>query len=625
MKRIISTFLIISFITMAWVSFAHAENDAGPVSENGSGQVKEQAPENGPGQVKEQAPENGSGQVKEQAPENGPGQVNESVPADEKCRPEEDEYPPAKTNQPEEITYPAEGIGQLESITYSADDVYETVCISAPGFTNYYITELADPLRIVIDMVDLAVPDGHGCIAADGRYIKKVRYAQFTEKTARVVLDVNDWYDYSIVRTDAGLTAYVCRYRTPGELQESKEIPLGPDWRISTSGSGADETVSIELGGYDEYSVTRLTEPERLIVTIPEAYVSSKARRIDYKGERVSYVEYAPAGRSGAAITIGLTAQFRYSAELTEGKLDLSFDLPTYRNITYSNSGDRVYFLIKKATLTSGTKNLKTLYKGSYDKSGKIYTVTFPTKNADINEGVLDINDDHLKSFEVRKNSDGTTSLVFTGRLKNSYLVYTRDSGDTAITVIRPAADGQRPVVIDAGHGGTATGARYEELYEKDLNLDIARRLESLLKSNGIRTYMMRSDDTNVDNYERAYIANMLGAELFISIHNNAASSKSIKGTMTLCYPSKKSGFTGRDLARIIQKEMVAALKTADKNVRLRPDLIVLRETYMPAALAEVAFMTNKEDRENLRRESFRQSAARALCSSVMEALERVA
>ena len=167
--------------------------------------------------------------------------------------------------------------------------------------------------------------------------------------------------------------------------------------------------------------------------------------------------------------------------------------------------------------------------------------------------------------------------------------------------------------------------ARYEELYEKDLNLDIARRLESLLKSNGIRTYMMRSDDTNVDNYERAYIANMLGAELFISIHNNAASSKSIKGTMTLCYPSKKSGFTGRDLARIIQKEMVAALKTADKNVRLRPDLIVLRETYMPAALAEVAFMTNKEDRENLRRESFRQSAARALCSSVMEALERVA
>jgi len=70
---------------------------------------------------------------------------------------------------------------------------------------------------------------------------------------------------------------------------------------------------------------------------------------------------------------------------------------------------------------------------------------------------------------------------------------------------------------------------------------------------------------------------------------------------------------------------MVAALKTNDLNVRLRPDLIVLRETNMPAALAEVAFMTNKQDRENLRSESFRQTAAGALCGSVMEALDRLA
>ena len=60
---------------------------------------------------------------------------------------------------------------------------------------------------------------------------------------------------------------------------------------------------------------------------------------------------------------------------------------------------------------------------------------------------------------------------------------------------------------------------------------------------------MMRSDDTNVDNYERAYIAICSVAELFISIHNNAASSKSIKGTMTSAI-LRKSGFTGRDLAR---------------------------------------------------------------------------
>ena len=75
-------------------------------------------------------------------------------------------------------------------------------------------------------------------------------------------------------------------------------------------------------------------------------------------------------------------------------------------------------------------------------------------------------------------------------------------------------------------------------------------------------------------------------------------------------------------LCPIIQKELVSTLKTVDLNVRLRSDLIVLRETTMPAALAEIAFMTNKSDRENLLRETFRQSAAQALCNSVIEALD---
>jgi len=522
-------------------------------------------------------------------------------------------------------TVPADDRGRLEGITYSSDGVYETAVIAAAGFADYNITELTDPLRIVIDMTDVTIPDGQGIIEAAGEYVKSIRYSQFTRRIARVVLDVAEGYDYSIVRTDNGLTAYVYKYGTPGGLREDSTIPLGPGYVISASGSGADETVTVELGGYDEYSISRLTDPERLVVTIPEAYVSSRAKQFDFNGRRISSVGYAPAGRSGAEITIGLKAQLQYKTEVSEGKLNISFSVPSYKNITYSNSGDRVYFLIKKAALTKGTKDLKPLYTDSFDESGRVYTVTFPSKNADLNEGILDINDGWLESFEVKNNGDGTTSLVFTGRPGNSYLVYTRDSGDTAVTVIRPAADGQRIVAIDAGHGGTATGARYGDLYEKDLNLDIARRLESLLKSKGVQTYMIRSDDTNVDNYERAYLANKLGAALYLSIHNNATGSGSVKGTMTLCYPTNKSGFTGRQFAQIIQKQMVAALKTNDLNVRLRPDLKVLRETNMPAALAEVAFMTNKQDRENLRSESFRQTAAGALCGSVMEALDRLA
>jgi N-acetylmuramoyl-L-alanine amidase len=179
-------------------------------------------------------------------------------------------------------------------------------------------------------------------------------------------------------------------------------------------------------------------------------------------------------------------------------------------------------------------------------------------------------------------------------------------------------------VVLDAGHGGTYTGTAYGKLIEKNLNLDIARRTESLLREKGAEVYMLRSDDSNVDNYERVYIANALRASLYLSIHINGAPSKKVDGTMTLYCPTSRAGFTGKDFAGIVQKEMLSVLKTTDRGLRSRPDLIVLRETNMPAALAEVAFLTNAADRNKLSAEAFRQKAAQSLCDSVLKALKAI-
>jgi N-acetylmuramoyl-L-alanine amidase len=335
------------------------------------------------------------------------------------------------------------------------------------------------------------------------------------------------------------------------------------------------------------------------------------------------YINYQKTGVSGAVITIGLTAQFQYKADKTGEGLVISFVWPSYKNIRYYNNYDRVHFLIKKASLTTGTKNLKPLYTYSKDRTGHVHTITFPSTSADINEGMLDIGDEYLRSFEVRKNDNGTTSLIFTGYPENDYVVFTRESGDTAITVVKQAASGQKLVVIDAGHGGTAIGTAYGKLIEKNLNLDIAKRIESLLREKGVQMYMLRSDDSNVDNYERVYIANALRASLYLSIHINGTNSKKTDGTMTLYCPTSKSGFTGRDFAQIIQQGMLSALKTTNRGLRTRPDLIVLRETNMPAALAEVAFLTNAADRNRLSTDAFRQKAAQSLSDSVIKALKR--
>jgi N-acetylmuramoyl-L-alanine amidase len=125
--------------------------------------------------------------------------------------------------------------------------------------------------------------------------------------------------------------------------------------------------------------------------------------------------------------------------------------------------------------------------------------------------------------------------------------------------------------------------------------------------------------------YERSYIANNLNAALFLSVHNNAMDDRGYAGTMTLCHnQSWGSGFNGYKFAQVVQKNLLSKLGTIDRGVRERPNLVVLKATAMPSALAEVAFMTNESDRVNLQNEAFRMKAAEALCNAVIESLKQV-
>ncbi len=529
------------------------------------------------------------------------------------------------TSFAEEINIAKADKGVLKQVKYSEDEDYEVIALTIEGFRGYNCFELADPLRIVIDLNSTLISGKPKTIQVGGKLVDRVRYAQFTVTTTRVVLDVREGYDYSIETTNDGATIYVGKKQAQEELDAQKAIMFSNQLGIQFIEDESSEGLSLTLGKYEGYSVSRLTDPQRLTLSIPNAGVYGSDKYFSTEGSRISSVSYKRIGKSGASITLELNDQYQYSFEEADGRLIMTVEKPSFKNIMYHNCDDRVYFALENTTLTQGDKDLEKLYQAQYDKTSRDYTVTFPTEQTDLGEGVLNINDSYLRSFEVRTNSeDGTTSLIFKGKSKISYLIYTRSSGITAITLIKPAANSKKLVVIDPGHGGTAIGTAYGELTEKELNLDISKRLNALLKEKGLATYMTRSEDCNVDNYERAYIADMLNAKLYLSIHINGMNNKSIDGTMTLYYPSKKSGFTGWEFADIIQKNLVSTLKTTDKGLRSRPDLIVLRETTMPAAIAEIAFITNSSDRAKLQKETFRQSAAQALCDSVVQARSKV-
>ncbi|MDF3001727.1 MAG: hypothetical protein K0Q48_1846 [Bacillota bacterium] len=187
-------------------------------------------------------------------------------------------------------------------------------------------------------------------------------------------------------------------------------------------------------------------------------------------------------------------------------------------------------------------------------------------------------------------------------------------------------------VFIDPGHGGGDTGSQAKQngveiLNEKDVNLDIALRLNRMLKAAGVSTCMLRETDTTVTLYDRPAMANGVNADLYVSVHNNSTDKNpSAKGTET--YYFSKAGESdyniySKELAELVQKYMVESLRTVDRRVKSEPAYAVLNKTQMPAIIIEGAFLSNTEDLKLMLTDEFRENYALAAARAIIEILNK--
>ncbi len=158
-------------------------------------------------------------------------------------------------------------------------------------------------------------------------------------------------------------------------------------------------------------------------------------------------------------------------------------------------------------------------------------------------------------------------------------------------------------VFMDAGHGGKDTGAIGFGFYEKTANLDIALRVKSKLESSGFNVVMSRSDDSNHSLDEIVNMANSSGADLFVSIHNNASISPYSHGTETYWCANGIAG--SNQLASLIQSNVVSQTGRANRGVKTA-NFRVIKNTNIPAALVECAFISNQTENDLLKSEDFR-------------------
>jgi N-acetylmuramoyl-L-alanine amidase len=221
-------------------------------------------------------------------------------------------------------------------------------------------------------------------------------------------------------------------------------------------------------------------------------------------------------------------------------------------------------------------------------------------------------------------------------------------STDTAHVEAAPVLPRLR-IVLDAGHGGWDLGTvGHDGLMEKDLALDIVRRLGKLAENRlGAEVIYTRTNDDYIPLEKRAEIANLAKADLFMSVHANYSDSSSARGVETYytnTYSSVKArleddpdpalkniDWTHVDIrdkvrgshhfATDVQRTLYATLAAKNPGLPNRgvkeAQYVVLTGTTMPAVLAEVSFVSSPTDENNLRNAAYRQQIAEALCKGI--------
>ena len=230
---------------------------------------------------------------------------------------------------------------------------------------------------------------------------------------------------------------------------------------------------------------------------------------------------------------------------------------------------------------------------------------------------------------------------------------------ESGYSLARQLGAGVRRIVIDAGHGGKDPGTRAGRLLEKNIALDIAKRLRTNLEESGYEVVMTRDKDVFLPLEQRAFIANDQSADIFVSIHVNAARNRRARGLETFYLnlatsadaaevAARENAVTSEvriaDLPKLLEqimnhnrveesRELAGAMQAAmaermlgrvghplNRGVKTA-GFHVLLGAQMPAILVEVGFVSNAEEARQLRTAAYREK----LAASIGEGVRRYA
>ena len=528
----------------------------------------------------------------------------------------EREYPssslvPRVTDRIEELLRLAEPVQILAIHREPLADVVR-VTIEIDDEVRYHSERLEGPARLFFDFSDTyAAPPLRDATLAfeDGDMVREIRLGRHPRRTTRVVLDLTGVDHYSVyplydpyrLVIDTVPTASMQAQRAAPDDASAPGIPVEP--RIADVALPPSSAPAVHA------------EPERL-----------EARRLDPVTVGLVNIDHV-ASTPAAANDQDPASDAAVLSVSTEA-------LPPLPG--HEQAAEIARPAPATATLLLPVRSVNVLQISRIDTSVDI------TRQAPAPVGipVAERTEASVSDAETRLNTGTATA-----------------NSDGGLSLGRQLGLGVSRIVIDPGHGGYDPGARTGSMTESSLVLDVATRLEARLTAEtGVEVVLTRRRDAYMPLRARTQLANRVGADLFLSIHANAARDPSARGVETYYLDlateseaqvvaarenaASREGMhdlpnlvrtitmgnklnESRDLAEMVQRHIIREVRelhpaAQDLGVKQAP-FVVLIGANMPSVLAEISFLTNQEDAAFLETDAYRDRIADALLQAILE------
>ena len=456
-----------------------------------------------------------------------------------------------------------------------------------------------DKGKLIVDVLNSQSELDSEIQVEDNPYFYNIRTSQFTPDTTRIVFDL---------KSGVSVEASLSDDRQAIELTLDRQALEGV---IFGHVNGVDY-IAIENFAEDQVWMQDYRRSRDLLITLPNTQLDEAIEWRNLNGEFIEAISVEEQG-SDVVMEVVLQEGSDYIHEMLtqDGYLVIKFHSPSFSNIKYINDTNKVIEIKQPEGLDLEDITIHDHYK-DYEliiDLGKNYEDHF-------GEGVLPIDDTMLSGITIETN--GTTQIRIDQKLIHTVELKEED-GLITIELVRPQDKYDQIVLIDIGHGGTDPGAIDNGVQEKALNTKQAEAvIRKLEQQTDIKVYTTRDDDTTLTLQYRSQIANDIGADIFISIHNNSVSSSTVSGTEVLYFPDAND-MRGKKMAEITQDYLIEALGSVDRGIKARDGLYVLKTTHMPAILIEGGFISNKAEAAALNSERGIEAYGQAVADAIVE------